>query len=298
METNPNKKPFTPRGLDKTAIAIPLLDILTKEARKKKPSPVPVIIDINLEYRDGPAAARNRIKEEVAEAILKHVYSKKLVQGIENEKSELSEQYFFASLEVAVIRALVKIDNRDRKTSDEPGALVQQRAIYRIWPDFPINALINRSLATVKADAARSSFSAHGQDIVWAVLDSGIDEHHPHFATHRTLDLSPALAHRDFTVTGGKGAPLRDEFGHGTHVAGIIAGEVPSGSKDPIVALARHRDENGRIAFDQLKLDTISGMAPQCKLLSLKVLDAEGQGTASSLIAAIATIQKMNGYGR
>jgi subtilisin family serine protease len=298
MDNNPNKKPFTPAVLDKTVIAIPLLDILTKESRKKKPAPVPVIIDINLEYRDGASAARARIKEEVEEAILKHRTSKKVVQGINEAKSELSEQYFFASLEVSVIRALVRIDNRERKTSDVPGARLRQRAIYRIWPDFPINALINRSVATVKADAARTSFSAHGQDIVWAVLDSGIDEHHPHFATHHTLDLSPALAHRDFTVDGGKGAPLKDEFGHGTHVAGIIAGEVLPGSTDKIVALARHRDENGKIAFDQLKLDTIAGMAPQCKLLSLKVLDAQGQGTASNLIAAIATIQKMNGYGR
>ena len=298
METNPTKKPFTPKVLDKTVIAIPLLDILTREARKKKPKPVPVIIDTNLEYRDGAAAARARIQDEIAQAILKYRSSKTVVQGINTSKSDLSEQYLFASLEVRVIRGLVNIDNQERKTSDEPGARLRQRAIYRIWPDFPINALINRSLATVKADAARTSFSAHGQDIVWAVLDSGIDEHHPHFATHATLSLSPALAHRDFTVDGGKGAPLQDEFGHGTHVAGIIAGEIPTGSKDKVVALARHRDENGKITFDQLRLDAISGMAPQCKLLSLKVLDAQGQGTASSLIAAIATIQKMNGYGR
>jgi serine protease AprX len=39
-------------------------------------------------------------------------------------------------------------------------------------------------------------------------------------------------------------------------------------------------------------------MAPQCKLLSLKVLDGNGQGSASSLIAAIALIQQINGYGR
>ena len=39
-------------------------------------------------------------------------------------------------------------------------------------------------------------------------------------------------------------------------------------------------------------------MAPQCRLLSLKVLDGAGQGTASNLIAAIAAIQQMNGYGR
>jgi hypothetical protein len=36
METNPKKKSFTPEVLDKTVIAIPLLEILKKEAKKKK----------------------------------------------------------------------------------------------------------------------------------------------------------------------------------------------------------------------------------------------------------------------
>ena len=295
METNPKKKPFTPEVLDKTVIAIPLLEILKKQ--KKKGALIPVIIDINLEYREGAATARDRIREEVAAAIAKHG-TKKLRQGINEPKSELSEQYLFASLEVAVIRGLVRIDNEERKESDTPGARLRQRAIYRIWPDFKINALINKSLATVKADAARTSFSAHGQDIVWAVMDSGIDATHPHFAEYETLSLSPALTHKDFTVDGGKEEPLKDEYGHGTHVAGIIAGEVPKGSKSKVWTLARHRDESGNITFDQSQLDTISGMAPQCKLLSLKVLDGDGQGTASSLIAAIATVQKINGYGR
>ena len=43
-------------------------------------------------------------------------------------------------------------------------------------------------------------------------------------------------------------------------------------------------------------------MAPRCKLLSLKVLDADGKGNgtgrASSIIAAIQYIQKLNGNGR
>jgi len=39
-------------------------------------------------------------------------------------------------------------------------------------------------------------------------------------------------------------------------------------------------------------------MAPKCKLLSLKVLDGNGDGLASNLIAAIAMIQEINGYGR
>jgi subtilisin family serine protease len=39
-------------------------------------------------------------------------------------------------------------------------------------------------------------------------------------------------------------------------------------------------------------------MAPKCKLLSLKVLDAKGGGLTSNLIAALESIQRVNGYGR
>src|SRR5262245_33656120 len=124
METDPKKKPFTPEVLDKTVIAIPLLDELKKDAKKTKKDrkPIPVIIDINLEYRQGASAARERIRAELAEAIAKHRSSARVQQGINEAKSELSEQYFFASLEGPVIRALVKIDNEERKESDEPGA--------------------------------------------------------------------------------------------------------------------------------------------------------------------------------
>jgi serine protease AprX len=298
MESDPNKKPFTPEVLDKTVIAIPLLEILESEDAAPAPrAPQPVIIDVNLEYRQGAAAARERVKAEVAAAIVQFG-TPGVAQGVNEAKSKLSEQYLFAVLEGEVIRGLVRLDGDDHKQSDAPGARQLQRAIYRIWPDFRIKALINRSLATVKADAARSSFSACGQDVVWAVLDSGIDRNHPHFAAHKTLTLSPALPHQDFTALDGPGDPLRDDFGHGTHVAGIIAGEIPQSSNQRVVALARHRDEHGEITFDRLELDAISGMAPQCKLLSLKVLDGDGQGTASNLIAAIASIQQMNGYGR
>src|SRR5215831_3321261 len=42
----------------------------------------------------------------------------------------------------------------------------------------------------------------------------------------------------------------------------------------------------------------MSGMAPECKILSLKVLDDEGKGLSSSLIAALEYIQDLNGNGR
>src|SRR6478672_8143310 len=117
------KELFTPQVLDKTVIAIPLLDILDEEEKKKrggKPEPQLVIIDINLEYREGPAAARERIKAEIARAIKEYgSKSKRIEQGVNEAKSELSEQYLFARLEVPVIRGLVRIDNEERKASDE-----------------------------------------------------------------------------------------------------------------------------------------------------------------------------------
>ena len=297
MDEDPKQKPFTPEVLDKTVIAIPLLDILDAEDKGKPKALQPVIIDINLEYRDGREAARSRITQEIETAI-QRFGTPGVKQGVNVAKTRLSEQYIFAVLEGGVIRGLVKIDNEERKASDAPGGRMLQRAIYRIWPDFKVQALISKSIATVKADAARSSFSAEGNDIVWAVLDSGVDKTHPHFAEHQNLVLNAPLQHLDFTALSGPGDALSDPFGHGTHVAGIIAGEIPANSPYRIVALARHRDEEGEITFDRVELKKIAGMAPKCRILSLKVLDANGQGSASSLIAAIAAIQQINGNGR
>jgi hypothetical protein len=58
------------------------------------------------------------------------------------------------------------------------------------------------------------------------------------------------------------------------------------------------RDETGEVKERIESLQQISGMAPRCKLLSLKVLDDKGEGQASSLIAAIGVVQEINGNGR
>src|SRR5215510_9398736 len=69
MDEDPTQKPFTPEVLDKTVIAIPLLEILRKEGKRKPRALHPIIIDINLEYREGRGAARERITKEIASAI-------------------------------------------------------------------------------------------------------------------------------------------------------------------------------------------------------------------------------------
>src|SRR5919106_4300 len=155
---------------------------------------------------------------------------------------------------------------------------------------------MNRSVSTVKADAAHLSFSALGKDIVWAVMDSGIDKTHPHFSCHQNLDLGPEFDHKDFTDSGAD--PLKDPLGHGTHVAGIIAGEFTSAGGAKISGIRKYKDETDHVQTHEEEIARISGMAPRSKLLSLKVLDNAGVGVTRNLMRAIDYVQQINGYGR
>lgn len=139
-----------------------------------------------------------------------------------------------------------------------------------------------RSISTVRADVARKRFGAAGQGIVWAIIGPGISGKHRHFRMHKNLELSPPLEHMDLTVEDGPGDPLTDGTGRGTHIAGIIAGEL----------------ESEELAGSGIDAGRISGMAPQCRLLSMKVIDAAGSGDELAVLRALNEIRRMNANGR
>jgi subtilisin family serine protease len=65
------------------------------------------------------------------------------------------------------------------------------------------------------------------------------------------------------------------------------------------VAVSRYlKTDTGDIEYQATPLEVVSGMAPRCKLVSLRVLDEDGKGSVSNLIAAINHIQEKNGNGR
>jgi serine protease AprX len=288
LKDSVSRERFNPAVLDKMVIALPLMEILKQDQAGQTHD---VIIDLNLDHPGGRDGARQKVL-----SLLNTITSEQtgVVQGIKQKMSNLSQQYLFARLTKESLERLVKLDNED-----VPGVVSSERSIYRIWPDFQVEAFINKSISTVKADAARSAFSAMGDSIVWAVVDSGIDKDHPHFLRYDNLGLEPPLLPQDFTALDDHDSNAdQDAFGHGTHVAGIIAGEVIASQDLSIYALTRQRDETGQVQAQQDALQRISGMAPMCKLLSLKVLDDNGKGSTSSIIAALEYIQEINGYGR
>ena len=315
-QTDPREKPFTPDTLDRTIIAIPLLDKIDEEGPKEIQD---IIIDVNLEYPGGRKRAREVVWQWI-DALPgvtatwpgagggDRLSSEPVQSGgqlINRSKSEYSQQYLFGRLSGENIRTLVRLNEQAGKDAQNEGGAFGSSALYRIWLDHEVTRFINLSISTVKADAARNAFVALGNDIVWAVIDTGVDRKHPHFQKHRNLELKAPLRHRDFTGIGSGSDDALEESGcvdvagHGTHVAGIIAGEYKAENGNPIVATVRRRSETGEVTIDAITdIPTISGMAPRCKILSLKVLDDRGKGLTSNLIAALEYIQELNGNGR
>ena len=331
----PSKLEKLQRTLIKTIIALPLLDkINARQAspprgRSRDGESFDVIIDAHLDFPAGRKEARKWIRETLAKLLDVEVTHPELRYA----KNEDQPQYVFATLNTATIKRLVVCDGlsaEQLKRGDPklglPPELPQKpipeswdttqgvpRAIYQIWEDFEVAPLISKSISTVKADAARAAFRAAGKEIVWAVVDSGVNGDHVQFRRHRNLQGIVSGWHRDFTQDApsedGENAlsALRDDYGHGTHVAGIIAGEVPlanNAAENPdICAYQRILEADGvsgerQIQPRPLVLESTSGMAPQTGIVSLKVLDARGKGHVSNIIAALTWIQEINGYGR
>jgi serine protease AprX len=304
---SPDHPGFNPGTMDSSIIALPLLRQM--QAESVRGESFDVIIDVNLEFPGGRQVAREKVRARLAE-VLKSLKADPERNRLRDQKSE---QYLFGSLQSKVLRELVSRDLYRKSIGDAPkgtaakgmeavapakGKLKGNRqglyhSIYKIWPDFKVKAFINRSVRTVKADAARFSFSAEGMGMVWAVMDSGIQGDHAHFALNGNLEpKGPDGFHKDFT---GGDAALEDGFGHGTHVAGIIGGEVKNEER---CAFVKQRDEHGEIGYMKVDIASIAGMAPRCKLVSLKVLDGDGGGQVSNLIAALDYVQEVNAFGR
>jgi serine protease AprX len=131
--------------------------------------------------------------------------------------------------------------------------------VESIVPDRSVNAsAYSASVATINAPVAWQQYGVNGTGIGIALIDSGV------FSS--VTDLTSRIAYNQTWV----GNSATDQFGHGTHVAGILAG-------------------TGKNSTGSSYSVTFMGIAPGANLVNLRVLDQNGMGKDSDVIAAIQT---------
>ena len=159
--------------------------------------------------------------------------------------------------------------------------LSQNPGVAYISPDRPLTQLLDYSTAAVNAGAAWQS-GLTGAGVGVAVIDSGVLDtpdlsllgvsrvvYRQNFATSPATGVTAGSVGGLATIIGGIASTgAKDGFGHGTHVAGIIA-------------------SNGISSQCSNCTRSFVGVAPGASLLDLKVLDSNGAGTDSSVLAAL-----------
>ena len=128
--------------------------------------------------------------------------------------------------------------------------------VDKIFEDEIVHAMRVQGGNLMKSPQLRTMFGGSGLGVEVAVLDTGISPH--------TELGNRVVAQADLTATTGNGTI--DDNGHGTWVAGIIAGS--------------------------------QGIAPQANLWAIKVLKADGNSTSSSVMNGLDLVYaNRNGFG-
>jgi serine protease AprX len=140
--------------------------------------------------------------------------------------------------------------------------LAKESNVEKIVPDRMVSAFRLESMAIIKANNASSTFGVNGTGINISIVDTGIFNHTEFQSPNRivkqkcycnfTLNCCPDGTAESDNAT--------DDYGHGTHCAGIVAGKG---------------DGSGY------------GVATNASLFAVKVMNSVGQGSDSDVVAGI-----------
>jgi len=131
-----------------------------------------------------------------------------------------------------------------------------------VSPDRPNKVASDDDIPAVEGDIARQQYGLDGTGVGIAVIDSGVFNHDD---LKTANGLGSRIVYSESFIPGD--LSINDAYGHGTHVAGIVAG-------------------NGHDSQSGYPTQYV-GVAPNANIINLRVLDANGSGTDSQVIAAI-----------
>ena len=141
------------------------------------------------------------------------------------------------------------------------GRIASDPQVAYVSPNRTVTSSLDITTQSVNANQFWSS-GFEGTGIGVAVIDSGVAN---------KLDLWTGDHSRSRVVYSQSFVPgldAADDYGHGTHVAGIVAA-------------------NGAASTGSNFTHTMKGVAPDANIINLRVLDAKGNGRESEVIAAI-----------
>lgn len=142
-------------------------------------------------------------------------------------------------------------------TTDVIYRLANSPDVQYISFDSKVFTQLNIATPSIKANYSHD-LGYYGENITIAVIDTGVAPHEDLIRPNNRI-----VGFKDFVNN--KTSPY-DDNGHGTHVAGIIAG-------------------NGYSSRGKY-----TGIAPQANILAVKALDSEGSGSTSNIISAISYV--------
>jgi serine protease AprX len=161
------------------------------------------------------------------------------------------------------IRALGGVPGRELtgiggQVATVPDAALHQLAalqeIAQVSLDRPVQGTMDATAGAIGARWVAEQLGFDGKGVGVALIDSGVTAWHDDLDSDRVVHFADFVNYRPTHY---------DDYGHGSHVAGIIAG-------------------NGKASGGETK-----GIAPKANLIVLKALDGAGGGFTSNVLAAI-----------
>ncbi len=212
---------------------------------------------------DGGSGVSARISPDLAAIMANKSGAMRVI--VQYKNAPATKQFSKASLRGAKLNSSLSLIRGGAFTMSAAAirALANDSDVAFISPDRTLKGMDDLTDSAVGVSTAWNS-GYDGTGVGVAIIDSGINDNHADLENDSGT-VSRVVYHQDFTgtsTTNSYGATW-DLYGHGTHVAGIVGGNGAW--------------SGGRFA----------GVAPNVNLIDLRVLDKNGSGSDSMVIAAI-----------
>ncbi|MBD3226706.1 MAG: S8 family serine peptidase [Candidatus Lokiarchaeota archaeon] len=185
-------------------------------------------------------------KPETISAIIECKNPKKFADDLKKNHPQIKIKHVYEIIDAIAV---------ETTASEILETLSPMNDVQIIDEDMEVHIMLDQSIPLIDAPKVWDD-GVEGIGVTVAVVDTGIDKNHP--------DLKgKVLLQEDFTSEKGTPKENIDGNGHGTHVAGTIAGTGAA--------------SNGKY----------KGVAPKAKLIAAKVLASNGSGSFSGVIAGI-----------